>query len=154
MIEDLKKLSKTIKMGASRGPENQPSGDLKIHRKCCNGLTNRHSAFDQMMVKKTQKPLKYWWKTWKLWSKSMIVFSRLPLLEWTSPSLAVFGAWSICANRATDSCIWRLPCSTELLTNRHSAFVQMMVPKHRNLENYWRKTWKFWSKSMIVSIIT
>ena len=26
-------------------------------------------------------------------------------------------------------------CSTEWLTNRHSAFDQMMIKKHRNLEN-------------------
>ena len=27
-------------------------------------------------------------------------------------------------------------CSTECLTNRHSAFDQMMIKKHRNIENY------------------
>ena len=42
-------------MGTSRGPENHPSGGLEFLRKCHNGLTNRHSAFDQMMITKTKK---------------------------------------------------------------------------------------------------
>ena len=42
-------------MGTCRGPENHPSGDLKIHRKCYNGLTNRHSTVNQMMIPKAMK---------------------------------------------------------------------------------------------------
>ena len=50
-------------MNTSWGPENHPSGDLKIHRKCCNG-TNRHSAFNPMMITKPSK--------WKIIVKIMI----------------------------------------------------------------------------------
>ena len=42
-------------MDTSRGPENHPSGGLEIHRKCWNGLTNRHSAFDHMMITQPRK---------------------------------------------------------------------------------------------------
>ena len=39
-------------MNTSRGPKNHPSGDLKIRRKCYNGVTNRHSAVHEMVITK------------------------------------------------------------------------------------------------------
>ena len=53
-------------MGTSRGPANHPSGDLKILRKCCNGLTNRHSAINQMMITIPRK-MKLIMKIYDLW---------------------------------------------------------------------------------------
>ena len=42
-------------MSPCRWPENHPSGDLKIRRKCYNGLTNRHSTVNAMMITKRRK---------------------------------------------------------------------------------------------------
>ena len=58
-IEPHKQWSKTVKKAAAKRPAKPPSGGLKIHRKCYNGLTNRHSAFDQMMIKRPRKIRNY-----------------------------------------------------------------------------------------------
>ena len=53
-------------MGTSQGPENHPFGDLKIHRKCYKGSTNRHPAMDQMMITKPRN-LNHMRNNYNLW---------------------------------------------------------------------------------------
>ena len=55
---------KNHKKAAAKRPAKHPSGGLKIHRKCCNGLTNRHSVFDPMMTKRSRKMKNYDEKLW------------------------------------------------------------------------------------------
>ena len=46
---------KNHKKAAAKRLAKHPSGDLKIQRKCNNGLTNRHSVCDLMMTRNARK---------------------------------------------------------------------------------------------------
>ena len=79
-IRPQKRWPKTIKKAAAKRPANHPSGGLKILRKCYNGLTNRHSVFDLMMIKKSRKTQNYDEKLWPLetrnWRNSLNCWSN------------------------------------------------------------------------------
>ena len=113
------------------------SGVLLCSTEC---LTNRYSAFDQMMIKNERNIDNCVEEAWKLWWKSMIVSNMMLNITFITFDIIIIRIFlHLVPVRFVPT---RLPiltsgvflCSTEWLTNRHSAFDQMMIKNREALK--------------------